>query len=342
MLDQGGCNYPQSNSIAGNIKDAINGIAANKKHCTSFYLDTIQSMSNGEDHHQGLARTPRLSDGAVYFFLAHSHIGGKGNLSQYRYSGPLDQEHVLETSPLTVAPMEQVLGIAEQHPSDIAFLPDVNNADAGYLFVTEEYDRRRVAVYRWVPGKKFVEQGEVFQGFPGVLPGDDGPGGPGFLFIDRVGDTYYLGIASFHWGWGQLLCAREDSLFPQCERGSLDVAAFVPEDMFPFPVTGGVSQTKLVRDAAGNWYLLAFRGADEHSADYIDVYGVRFSPFGISYLLYSVHIFFRPGDTGFANTGTHYVEQSGRLLVSSSYRHAENEGPGSSSYVSRVDECPSA
>jgi hypothetical protein len=72
------------------------------------------------------------------------------------------------------------------------------------------------------------------------------------------------------------------------------------------------------------------------------VYGVRFSPFAISYLLYSVHVVFRPGDTGFASTGTHYVENTGRLLLSSSYRWAEDEGPGSSSYVSRVDECASA
>jgi hypothetical protein len=48
------------------------------------------------------------------------------------------------------------------------------------------------------------------------------------------------------------------------------------------------------------------------------------------------------GPTGFTNTGTHHVEPSGRLLLSSSYRWAKEEGPGSSSYVSRVDECPSS
>ena len=53
---------------------------------------------------------------------------------------------------------------------------------------------------------------------------------------------------------------------------------------------------------------------------------------------FSQHIFLRPGDTSFASTGTHYVEPAGRLLVSSSYRWAEDEGPGSSGYVSRVDE----
>jgi len=55
-----------------------------------------------------------------------------------------------------------------------------------------------------------------------------------------------------------------------------------------------------------------------------------------------VHIFFRPGDTSFTSTGTHHVEPSGRLLLSSSYRWANEEGPGDSSYVSRVDECPSS
>lgn len=263
MPDPGRCTYPQSYALAGTIQDAIAGIVANRSRCARFYLDTIESMSNGgEDHHQGLARTHRLSDGMVYFFLTHSGIdSGRGSLLQFRYSGSLDQEHVLETSPLTVAPMEQLLRIDEPHPSDIAFLPDVNNLDAGYLFVTEEYGKHRVIVYRWEPGKKFAEQGLVFQGFPTILPGDPGPsGGPNFLFIDRAGDTYYLGVASSHWGWGQLLSARQEDIFPTCEQGSLDVSAFVPAGIFPFPVTGGPSQIKLVRDAKGNWYLLAFRG----------------------------------------------------------------------------------
>src|SRR6185437_7336468 len=110
---------------------------------------------------------------------------------------------------------------------------------------------------------------------------------------------------------------------------------------FPFPVTGSVSQTKLVRDAKGNWSLLAFRGDDEHAPDHVDVYGVRFNPFAISYLRSTVHVFFPGGDTGFVSTGTHHVEREGRLLLSTSYRWAAEEGPGDSSYVSRVDECPS-
>jgi len=323
----------------------LEDLAANRTNCSRFYLDTVESMKNGgENHHQALARTHRLSDGSIYFFLAHSDLdSGHGILAQFRYPGPVDQEHIVETSPRTVAPMEELLRVDEPHPSDIAFLPDVNNADAGYVFVAKEYHRRRVSVYRWSAGSDFAPQGQIFQGFPSVLPGDEPPGGPNFLFLDRVGDVYYLGVASSHWGWGQLLSARADRLFPKCRQGGLDVSAFVPEQMFPWPVTGGPSQTKLIRDTAGRWFLLAFRGEDENSADYVDVYGVRFSPFAISYQLFDgVHVFFPPGDTGFANTGTHYVEKAGRLLLSTSYRYAEDGGPGTSSYVSRVDECPSA
>jgi hypothetical protein len=28
------------------------------------------------------------------------------------------------------------------------------------------------------------------------------------VFLDRVDNTFYLGIASSRWGWGQLLAAR--------------------------------------------------------------------------------------------------------------------------------------
>lgn len=262
--------------------------------------------SEGEDHHQGLARTHKLSDGSVYFFLSHSEVeeGEQGSVSQYRYSGPTEQEHVLETAPLTVAPMEQLLLLEERHPSDITFLPEVNELDAGYLFVTEEYDQHTLVVYRWEPAHDLVAQGQIWQGFPA--------GGPNFVFIDRVGDSYYCGIASTNWGWGRLFTARDRDLFPKCEKGSLDVAAFepdIPESLFPFPVQGA-SQNKLIRDAKGEWYLLAFRSDpidDPHGTDYVDVYGMSFAPFVISHLLFSLHVFFKPVNTGFASTGTHYA-----------------------------------
>ena len=348
------CSYPQSHPTAYDIRRELEAIAENRRHCASFYLDTVEGMSNdfvsseGEDHHQGLARTHRLSDDSVCFFLSHSETDpaplpglppDRGSISQYRYHGPLDQEHVQQTSPLTVAPMKQLLLFEEQHPSDIVFLSEVNGLDGGYLFVTQEYVRHTVAVYRWRAGEKLELQGEIWQGFP--------PGGPNLLLLDLVGDDYYLGIVSTNWGWGALLTARARDLFPKCAPGRLDVDAFQPaaaQSMFPFPVQGAC-QTKLVRDATGAWYLLGFRSDptdDPNGTDYVDVYGVRFSPFSISHLLFSVQVFFKPGDTGFASTGTHYVEPSGRLLLWSSYRWAEDEGPGDSSFVSRVDECPSA
>ena len=134
--------------------------------------------------------------------------------------------------------MEQLLRIDEQHPSDITFLPDVNDSDAGYLFVTEEFDKHRLTIYRWEPRRDLTVQGRILQGFPA--------GGPNFVFIDKIGDHYYLGIASSNWGWGKLFSARDCDLFPKCEKGSLDVAAFepvAPECLFPFPVTGA-SQNK--------------------------------------------------------------------------------------------------
>ena len=360
-----GCDYPQSNATARPFRRELAALAANKGKCKSFYLDTVEDMSNdqlsteGEDHHQGLARTHKLSDGSIYFFLSHSELdeGDQGSVSQYRYGGPTDHEHVLQTDPLTVAPMKQRLSIDEQHPSDIEFLADVNHADAGYLFVTEEFTNRRVTVYRWALGQDLVVQGRIFQGFPAVIPDValatpgggalSRNGGPNFVFVDRAGESYYLAVASDHWGWGQLLSARASALFPGCKPGAMDVSAFKPQGLFPFPVLGrtGASQAKLIRDSEEKWFLLAFHSDpydDPNGTDYVDVYGVEFEPFAISYLLESVHISFRPGDTGFASTGTHYVEKSGRLLISSSYRWAEDEGPGDSSFVSRVDECPSS
>jgi hypothetical protein len=109
----------------------------------------------GQSHHQGLARTHKLSDGSIYFFLSHSmippelsYVAARGQVMQFRYGGPTDQDHVLSTNPLTVAPMRQLINIAECHPSDIVFLPDVNDEDAGYLLVTEEYVDSRLSIYR--------------------------------------------------------------------------------------------------------------------------------------------------------------------------------------------------
>lgn len=348
--------YPQSNATAHDIVSELNGVTAQAAACSSFYLDTLQSMSNsdlgdlfspeGENHAQGLARTHQLSDGSVYWFLSYSNVGAgnQGTLSQYRYGGPCDGAHVLETSPRTIAPMiDALLPAGDQHPSDIAFLPDVDGADAGYLFVTREYDQHQVAVYRWAPGQQLQPQGVITQPYTDH--------GPNFLFIDLVGDRYCLGAASSTTGIGYLYWAEPEQLFPGGAVGGMQVAAFQldPDSSpFPFPIstTDTPCQTKLVRDSTGDWFLLAFRSdldsAETGGTDYVDVYRVQFSPFAILDVIASVHIIFQPGDTSFASTGTHYVEPSGRILISSSYRWAEDEGPGDSSFVTRVDECPSA
>jgi hypothetical protein len=155
--DQAGgqCRYPQSHPTARPIRDELAAVAQNKDLCSSIYLDTVQSQSSGgENHHQGLARSHKLPDGSVCFFLTHSDVddGGHGSLSAYRFGGPTQGEHVLPTRPaLTVAPRQQIIMLNERHPSDLAFLPEVNHLDAGYVFTTQEYDRHVVTCYRWDP-----------------------------------------------------------------------------------------------------------------------------------------------------------------------------------------------
>ncbi|MBV9356772.1 MAG: hypothetical protein JO023_14760 [Chloroflexi bacterium] len=339
-----------SHQTAQPIRVELANLAANKNLCTSIDLDTLQSQSSGgESHHQGLARTHKLSDGSIYWFLAHSNLNAtfgdylmfRGNISQFRYSGRSQGDHVLETEPLTVAPMEQLINLLDPHPSDIAFLPDVKQADAGYLFVAEEYAEYQLSIYRWQPHQFLRLQGRIPQWFP--------QGGPNFVFIDMMDTDYYLCLANNNARQVRVLKATPAALFPGCEIGGMNVDAFQPaygeNSVFPFPPSGGPSQAKLIKDSTGAWFLLAFRSDpndDPQGTDYVDVYPIQFSPFQISPRLLSQHVFFKAGDTGFANTGTHFVEAHGRLLVSSSYRWSKDEGPGSSSYVSRVDECPSS
>ena len=54
-----------------------------------------------------------------------------------------------------------------------------------------------------------------------------------------------------------------------------------------------------------------------------------------------VHIFLPGGETSFVNTGTHYVDHNGRLLISLSERWSHDRG-GTFSYTSRIDECAPA
>jgi hypothetical protein len=127
-MDETRCHYPRSNSLKDSIQATLDGIVANKSKAAKFYLDTLEEQDHpnlyGEDHHQGLARTHRLSDGSVYFFLTHSKLtrNKKGELMQFRYGGPLEESHIVQTNPLTVAPLEQLLELNERHPSDVVFL----------------------------------------------------------------------------------------------------------------------------------------------------------------------------------------------------------------------------
>ncbi len=328
------CVYPYFNRLSNPIEVALQGIADNKKKCSSFYLDTLEQHKNGhEDHHQGLARTHRLSDGSVYFFLTHSRLTGnkKGQLMQFRYTGPLDDNHIVTTNPKTVAGLEQLLYLDDRHPSDLLFLPEVNNIDSGYIFLTEEYDQRKLVVYQWEPGYEFNLIGDIIEKFPDK--------GPAYVFLDLIGNDYYLGAAGVQ-GYVILFSANKRDLFPDCKKGGINISAFNRKGIYNFPATGQC-QVKLIQDSVGQRFLLSFRSNpndDPHGDDYVDVYGVEFNPFSISQLIMSVHVYFPSGETGFANTGTHFVEPSGRLLLSSSYRNAKDEGPGSASYVSRVDE----
>jgi hypothetical protein len=129
----------------------------------------------------------------------------------------------------------------------------------------------------------------------------------------------------------------------------IDLTAFrpaAPESVFIVPSLDGASQAKLIREVTGQWFLLGFRSDapdDPQGTDYVDAYRVRFTPtFAISPRVLSRHVSFLPGDTGFASTGTHHVDETGRLLLLSSWRWSDDVGPGDASYVSRVDELASS
>jgi Hemopexin len=371
-MDDATCSYPASFPISTPIQDAVAYILQGAPACASCYLDTTESMwgrpgDGGVNHAQGLARTHLLSTNCVYWFLTYSEIGAQGTLSQYRYAGPMQGSHVAETDPdddpAGVAPMAQILNVPDEHPADIVFLPDVNNADAGYVFVTLNHQALVVAVYSWEAGVLnligTIPFGEVLSESLGPLVGR----GPEFLFLDKVGDYYYLGIAGN--ALGLLYRAKTLHLFPSCNPGSMNVAAFEPvpsEDIVPpsnvvppavappnafsFPIDSGASQVKIARDSTDQWFLLGYRSdptdAPYGGTDYIDVYPVSFSPFEIKAPVFPPqHIIFPSGGTGFSSTGTHYVDPSGRFMVSSSFRWAEDKLPDSAGYVSRVDELSS-
>jgi hypothetical protein len=360
--------FPASWPTNKPIADALSEIVANGPICASFYLDTQEYMARGTgyggDHAQGIARTRKLGDGSIAFFLSYSKIGGQGSISTYRYAGPTDGDHISEqfrhTDPGAVAPQTQVQPVPDEHPADMVFLPETNGADAGYLFVTEPNIARTLQVFRWdkATGLQNIKIPDGLFVFGGIFQDNQGPD---FIFLDRVGDSYYLGVAGFDMKpVGLLFCAQGDELFPPGLAGQIALNAFKPVaqsditqnllglsgNLFAFPVDQDACQIKLVQDSTGEWFLLGFREnppSETEGIDYVDVYPVTFSPFSISAPMPPVHIYFRPGDTGFSSTGTHFVDESGRLMVSSSYRWSEEESNATGAgYVSRVDELSSS
>ena len=173
-MDDAACLYPSFYPANQPIDQVLEILGSPQRKAVSYYLDTTESMGGGsgrneKNHAQGLARTPKLSDGSIYAFLTYSEIGATGTLSQYRYTGPTDGDHIAPTDgALAVALMEELIPVdKEQHPADIVFLQDINRADAGYVFVTEVYDANAVAVYSWSKGGSFKKIGSILFGpFP--------------------------------------------------------------------------------------------------------------------------------------------------------------------------------
>ena len=131
--------------------------------------------------------------------------------------------------------------------------------------------------------------------------------------------------------------------------------AFKPLKQFPFDIKKSDlgSQAQLIRDSAGNWYVLVYTGTgdDGQGDDYVYVRDIKFDgdvvtlgdgPNGLppasgETALYK-HIILPAGETSFINTGAHYVDSDGRLLIFSSERWSHDRGDPYG-YETRVDEC---
>jgi hypothetical protein len=336
-------------------------------------------IAESEDHHQGLARTQELSDGSIYWFLSHSGVddpGDRGSLMQFQYIGMVDNEHV--TGSGVTALRTQLLRLEDEiHPSDISFLPDIDHYDSGYLFVTKEFGlgkdcencgtndcpnlptancdactSHKITVYYWEPGSDFQSIADI----------DTGLLKPSHVLIDRVDHDYYLIVLDNTCKIGQPYKAHYTDLFPSGTKGSMNVAAFQPLHTFTFNGDLG-SQAKLIRDSNNTWHVLVYTSTPDTGTgtasgdDYIYVRDINFNrdpicltdgplgpppPMGATGLF--AHIILPAGETGFTNTGTHYVDKNGRLIVSSSERwsHDYSDPLGDQiSYASRVDECVS-
>jgi hypothetical protein len=163
----------------------------------------------------------------------------------------------------------------------MAFLPEINGADAGYLFVAEQTpiwaetptgpvvvgDTGWLGVYRWSAGEDFESWGTF---------GPDQLGGtPNFVFLDRFDDTYVLGVVPKYdpdKGRVDMFTADAHELFPQPVPGFMNLSAFQlasPDQPIAFPADNHACQVHIVIDVTGQHFLLAFRSdpPDKENAD---------------------------------------------------------------------------
>ena len=133
----------------------------------------------------------------------------------------------------------------------------------------------------------------------------------------------------------------------------MNIAAFQPLNCFSFAGDMG-SQAKLVRDSTSDpthaWFVLTYSSNrdDGFGDDFVNVRAIHLDQIGSSVGTCgagiiddptdTVHVVLPAGETSFTNTGTHYVDPNGRLLISSSERWAHDRGDPFG-YESRVDEC---
>src|SRR5262249_54585655 len=139
------------------------------------------------------------------------------------------------------------------------------------------------------------------------------------------------------------------ALFPSGAQGSMNIAAFDARPYFTFTPDLG-SQVQIVRDPStdpSTAYVLGYNADsdDGFGNDFVHVFKLHFDDghdvVGLDEVLGSPPCtsfpcppfipppfpFFLPeGGTSFTNTGTHYVDHNGRLLISSSERWAQFEG----------------
>ncbi len=99
---------------------------------------------------------------------------------------------------------------------------------------------------------------------------------------------------------------------------------------------------RYVTNATNFWNVLVYNSPDNDGVgdDYVHVWSITLGDTVTltSETMVPTSFFFPAGGTSFTNTGTHYVDRNGRILISSSERWAQDEGEPFD-WESRVDEC---